>query len=127
MLLGAMSAGYSQSGGKKSETRKFVNDRDEATIRSLLTEGYETSWNNHHPPVTADKVIDDVSSLALSMDRQNDGTTPLAFAGPPSSESPLTPFPGQWTCYWSRNVAESELPALGDTEVQALSTAMPIP
>jgi len=54
-----MSAGYSQSGGTQSKTRKFVNDREEATLRSLLTEGYETSWNNHHPEVTADGVVDD--------------------------------------------------------------------
>jgi uncharacterized protein (TIGR02246 family) len=59
MLLATMSAGYSQSGGNKSAIRKFGNDRDEATIRSLLAEGYETSWNNHHPAVTGDKFIDD--------------------------------------------------------------------
>jgi uncharacterized protein (TIGR02246 family) len=59
MLLVAMYAAYSQSGGNRSERHKFGNDRDEATIRSLLAEGYETSWNNHHPAVTRDQVIDD--------------------------------------------------------------------
>lgn len=59
MLLATLSAGYGQSGGNKSERRKFGNDQDEATIRSLLAEGYETSWNNHHPSVTGDTVIND--------------------------------------------------------------------
>jgi len=67
MLLATLSAGYGQSSGKKSETRKFGNDRDEATIRALLAEGFETSWNNHHPAVadTADKVIDDAIFITV--------------------------------------------------------------
>lgn len=59
MLLAAMCTGHGQSGRAKNEGRKFWNDQDEATIRSLLAEGYETSWNNHHPAVTGDTFVDD--------------------------------------------------------------------
>jgi hypothetical protein len=40
---------------------RLGNDQDEAAIRLMLTEGYETSWNNHQPAtaVTPDKCIDD--------------------------------------------------------------------
>ena len=59
MLLATLSAGYGQSGGNKPKRGKLGNDQDEARIRSLLAEGYETSWNNHHPSVTAETCMDD--------------------------------------------------------------------
>jgi uncharacterized protein (TIGR02246 family) len=52
---------YGQEGGREAGKPRFRNDQDEAAIRSALTEGYETSWNNHQPAtsVTADKCIED--------------------------------------------------------------------
>jgi uncharacterized protein (TIGR02246 family) len=52
---------YGQSKGKEAGMPRFGNDQDEAAIRLALTEGYETSWNNHQPAtaVTPDKCIDD--------------------------------------------------------------------
>jgi hypothetical protein len=50
-----------QSRGRESEMTRFRNDQDDAAIRLLLAEGYETSWNNHQPAASAtpDKCIDD--------------------------------------------------------------------
>jgi uncharacterized protein (TIGR02246 family) len=68
MVLAIFGIGYGQSGGKKVEATRFPNDRDEAAIRSLLAEGFETTWNNHQPAtaVSGDKCIDDAVFINTS-------------------------------------------------------------
>ena len=61
MMLVLAGALYGQSAGKGMMARRFGNDQDEAAIRLLLAEGFETSWNHHQPAaaVAPDKCIDD--------------------------------------------------------------------
>jgi uncharacterized protein (TIGR02246 family) len=50
------------SGGIASAvTSPAPAEQDESTIRALLAEGFETSWNNHRPAdvLTPDKCVDD--------------------------------------------------------------------
>ena len=67
VLLASMGAGYGQSGGNKAQAQ-FRNDRDATAIRSLLADGFETSWNSHQPAtaVTRDKCIDDAVFINTS-------------------------------------------------------------
>jgi hypothetical protein len=67
-ILALMAAVYGQSGGRQGGISRFRNDKDEAVIRSMLAEGYETSWNNHQPAaaVTPDKCIDDAIFINTS-------------------------------------------------------------
>src|SRR5262249_22973628 len=55
-VLAAAGSGYAQSAGDTPARRN-----DDAAIRSLLAEGYETDWNSHQPAlaVTAEKCVDD--------------------------------------------------------------------
>ncbi len=61
MVLAAMGVSYGQSIGKDTETRRFGNDQDEAAIRAVIADGFETSWNNHRmaDALTPDKCVDD--------------------------------------------------------------------
>jgi uncharacterized protein (TIGR02246 family) len=66
MLLAMLSAGYGQPVGNKPAAPRSGSDRDEAAIRSLLAEGYETRWNNHHPAPTADTCVDDAIFINIT-------------------------------------------------------------
>ena len=61
MLLAIVGTGYGQSAANKAEAPRFRNDQDESAIRSLLADGFETSWNSHQPAaaVTRDKSVED--------------------------------------------------------------------
>ena len=60
MLLAMVATLYGQSGGKAEKPARIGSVQDEAAIRSLLADGYETSWNSHQPAaaVTRDKCVD---------------------------------------------------------------------
>jgi hypothetical protein len=61
LLLAIAAAGYGQSGGKAAKPVRLGSAQDEAAIRSLLAEGFETGWNSHQPAraLTRDKCADD--------------------------------------------------------------------
>jgi hypothetical protein len=59
MLLAILGSVYGQSGGKEARRAPLSGTKqDEAAIRSLLAEGFETNWNSHQPAasVTPDKM-----------------------------------------------------------------------
>ena len=54
IVIATVGIAQGQSTGKENaETRKFWNDQDAKAIRALLTEAFETDWNNHQPALVA--------------------------------------------------------------------------
>ena len=54
IVIATIGIAQGQSPDKENaETRKFWNDQDAKAIRALLTEAFETDWNNHQPALVA--------------------------------------------------------------------------
>jgi hypothetical protein len=60
-LRAAAASGVAYASGGMASASPGPAEQDENTIRALLADGFETSWNNHRPAdvLTSDKCMDD--------------------------------------------------------------------